>query len=82
MNIKSLFFFETMVTTKIITGVYWVLLVSLLIGSVLSMVKSGFFVGLISLIGGAVLIRVICELMIVIFKINENLQEIKNKNCN
>lgn len=82
MNIKSLFFFDSMLTTKIITGVYWVSLVALVIGSIGTMVQFSFFAGLGSLIGGVIFLRVMCELMIVVFKINDNLQAIKDKQCN
>lgn len=40
---------------------------------------SSFFMGLLLIIGGAIGARIWCELMIVIFKINENLQALKKQ---
>jgi len=82
-----LLYFDTMITPKIITFVYWALLVAVL-GFGLSYMFGGwggftfakFVTGLLIIAGGAITVRVWCELLIVIFKINENLQTAKNKN--
>ncbi|HDN9007709.1 DUF4282 domain-containing protein [Aeromonas veronii] len=37
-----------------------------------------FLMGLLTILGGAIAARIWCELMIVIFKINENLQVLKD----
>ena len=82
---NKLFFFDTTITPKIITFIYWILLVAVL-GYGLSTMFGGydgftfqkFLMGLLYIIAGAVLVRIWCELMIVIFKINENLQNLKN----
>lgn len=73
-----------MITPKIITFIYWFLLLAV-VGYGLSTMFSGyegftftkFLLGLLYTAGGAVCVRVWCELMIVIFKINENLQNLK-----
>jgi hypothetical protein len=39
----------------------------------------GFIGGLAALVGGAIGARIFCELMIVLFKMNEALQEIRSK---
>jgi hypothetical protein len=79
-----MFFFESMLTPKIITFVYWLLLFVVLIGGFGSMFGFGmggfsfgsFLRGLIGIVVGAVLVRIWCELLIVLFKINENVQKI------
>lgn len=81
---NKLFFFDTMITPKIITFLYWIMLLGVL-GYGLSTMFGGFqgftfgkFIeGLLYIAGGAVFVRIWCELMIVIFKINENLQNLK-----
>ena len=80
---NKLFFFDTMITPKIITFIYWILLLADL-GYGISTMFSGysgftfakFITGLVYIAIGAVAVRIWCELMIVIFKINENLQNL------
>lgn len=78
--------FDKMLTPKIITFVYWILLIGVVIGGLGSMfggfdgftIKK-FFMGILFAVGGAVAVRIWCELMIVAFKMNEALQEIRQK---
>lgn len=73
--LKTLFFFDSMLTPKIITFVYWLMLLSVIVGGIGFMFVpnvGGFFKGLAILIGGLIAVRIWCELLIVIFKINEN----------
>lgn len=79
---KSIFFFDSMLTPKIITAVYWILLAASVfsgLGAIFSDYGGGFLVGLGILIGGAIGARIWCELLIVLFKINANLQKIAEK---
>jgi len=84
MNNKFLFF-DSMLTPKLITFIYWLLLLGVL-GYGLSSMFGGyggftftkFLLGLVYIVGGAVAVRVWCELLIVVFKINENLQNLKD----
>ena len=82
---KNLFFFDSMLTPKIITLVYWLLLLASIISGVSYMFAgyggftvSQFFLGLLIIAGGAVSARIWCELLIVLFKINGNLQRISH----
>ena len=79
---KDIFFFDSMLTPKIITFVYWLMLVACLVsglGSMFSEYGGGIFAGLGIIVGGAIGSRIWCELLIVLFKIHENLQKIANK---
>jgi len=78
---RNLFFFDAMLTPKIITVLYWLLLASALIGGLSQMFSQygSFWTGLLTLVGGAVGARISCELMIVLFKMNEALQDIRRK---
>lgn len=76
---KSLLFFDDMITPKILVIVYWLLLVSVVLGGLFTMFNGGFFSGLAMAIGGAIGVRIWCELLIVIFKIHENLKRIADK---
>ncbi|WP_086981232.1 DUF4282 domain-containing protein [Vibrio aphrogenes] len=82
---KSAFYFDSMLTPKLVTGLYWLLLL-IAVFSGFSVMFSGyhgitfesFILGLLSMAGGAIGARIWCELMIVVFKINENLQALKD----
>lgn len=72
---KSIFFFDSMLTPKIITFLYWLMLLGVVIGGIYVMFMpyfGGFLKGLAILIFGAIYVRVFCEVMIVLFKINES----------
>lgn len=83
---RDIFFFDKMLTPKIITIVYWGLLIAVVIGGLSSMfigyegVTFGkFIMALFYIVGGAIGVRIWCELAIVLFKINEALQDIRTK---
>lgn len=79
---KNILFFDSMLTPKIITFVYWILLFLVVIGGLSSMFSGsfiGFLLGILYMVGGAVAARIWCELLIVLFKMNEALQEISKK---
>jgi hypothetical protein len=79
---KDILFFDSMLTPKIITFVYWLMLIGVLfsaLGSMFSDFGGGFWQGIMILVGGAIGTRIWCELLMVLFKIHENLQKIANK---
>jgi hypothetical protein len=83
---RDILFFDNMVTPKIITVVYWLLLLLAVLGGLGSMFGGyggfsigGFFLGLFYIVVGAVAARIWCELMIVLFKMNEALQDLRLK---
>lgn len=89
---RSWLYFDTMVTPKIITFIYWLLLACSAIGG-LVLISKGFgvmkysgFAGFGMVIAAPILAvlmalvaRIYCEIMIVLFKINEALQDIREK---
>lgn len=84
MDSRSIFFFDNMLTPKIITIVYWILLVVVVVSGFGIMFGFGvggftfgsFIKGIIEIVVGALMVRIWCELLIVLFKINENVQKI------
>jgi hypothetical protein len=86
MTPRNILFFDAMLTPKVVTFVYWLLLVAALVAGIGSMFYTGFqymtfgtFVrGLAITVGGAIGARIWCELVIVLFKLNENVQRIAN----
>jgi len=79
MDIKELLFFDSMITPKLITVLYWLFLAGAIIGGIATMTGASFWMGLLSMLGGVLGARIGCELLMVAFKMNEALQEIRNK---
>ncbi|GGY78868.1 DUF4282 domain-containing protein [Marinobacter zhanjiangensis] len=84
--LKSFLNFDSMVTPKIITVIYWLSIVAVIIGGFMSMFSgyqgftfANFLMGLGIIVGGVLMTRIYCELFIVIFKINQNLSKIANR---
>jgi hypothetical protein len=83
---KEFLDFNRMITGDIIKYVYWALAgVTVIVGIITFLFSlftgdfSGALGGLLVTLLGPVLIRIYCELMIVLFKIHETLVDIKNK---
>ena len=83
MNARNVFFLDEMLTPKIITLIYWLLLFAAVISGLGMMFSgmsfTGFIGGLFTIILGAVFARIWCELLIVLFKINDNIRRLAEK---
>lgn len=83
---KSWLGFDEMITPKIITVIYWILMVLTIMGSVVTMFSGNFvnfIFGLASLIFGVIGVRVGCELVILSFNIYKTIKKIAdNQNQN
>lgn len=80
---NKLLYLDTMITPQIITFIYWILLLSSIGAGLFTMFGgfggfsfSKFLTGIFTMIAGAVAVRIWCELLIVIFKIHENLKKV------
>ncbi|MCP3176718.1 DUF4282 domain-containing protein [Desulfuromonas sp. KJ2020] len=83
---KDLLYFDNMLTPKLITFVYWVMLFGSFVGGLGTMFGGfegftigKFFLGMLYALGGALASRIWCELLIVLFKMNEALQALRQK---
>jgi len=81
---KDLLRLDNMITPKIITGVYWLFLAVAVIKGLEKMFGTGFsfgnfLTGLVTIALYAVSARIVSELLIVLFKMNEALQDMRNK---
>ena len=82
--VKTLLFFDSMITPRIITFVYWLLLLGASVAGIGSMfafrVSFASFMTVVGIIvGGALAARIGCELLIVLFKINEHTHTMANR---
>ena len=89
---RNYLYFDSMITPKIITFIYWLMLAGcaiyglvLMVGAFGTMKYNGMMgfgmlvLAPVAVIAGAVIARIYCEIMIVLFKINEALQDIRHK---
>lgn len=89
---RDLLYFDAMVTPRIVTLIYWLLLAAsavmglVLLSKGLGMMKYSGFAGFGMVVAApmlvavsALLARIYCEVMIVLFKMNEALQQIRHK---
>jgi hypothetical protein len=76
---KDFLTFETMFTPKIITVIYFLTMAGVLIGGVVAIFGGKILAGILTIVFGAIAARVYCEILIVVFKMNEALQDIRKK---
>jgi Domain of unknown function (DUF4282) len=79
MEPRDFLFFDKMIMPRVITVIYWLALAGCLIGGLATMFSSSFLTGLAIIVGGAIAARLYCEIFMVLFKINESLQAIKDR---
>ncbi len=76
---KDFLTFKTMITPMIIQILFWIGVAAVVIGGFVSMFSyGGFWKGLLMVLIGPFIVRLYTELLIVIFKINSSLNEIKD----
>ena len=73
-----IFYLEEMVTPKLLTVFYWILLFAFITKGIGDIFEGDFFRGLVWVVGGSLASRVACELVVVLFRINETLHEIND----
>lgn len=78
-KIKDFFFFKTMVTPIIVQVIYIALVLLMIVTGIVVMIDGAIFRGLWIIIFGPFSSRILCELIILLFSINETLSKINNK---
>ena len=82
---KDLLTFDKMITPQIITIIYWLCLLFVVITGLTTIFTGtgGFLfrllMGILILVFGSLLARVYCEIMIVLFKIHENIKTLAER---
>jgi hypothetical protein len=74
-NFKDVLFFNKFLTPMVITFVYWLALIGIVAASVVMMFNN-FMTGLMVLIFGTISVRIYIEILMVIFRMNSNLEKI------
>jgi hypothetical protein len=73
--------FQRMITPAIIQVLFWIGVVGSIVGGITTIATgggAGVAGGIVMLILGPIWVRVLCEVLIVVFRINENLTDIKH----
>ena len=73
-----IFYLEEMVTPKLLTIFYWILLFAFITKGIGDIFEGDFWRGLVWVVGGSLASRVACELVVVLFRINESLHVISD----
>jgi hypothetical protein len=73
---KDFLTFRRMITPVVIQVIFWLGLVGVLVGSVVMMTEE-VLLGLGMLVGGPIVLRIYCELLILFFRVNETLTDIR-----
>lgn len=76
MNVNDFLRFRKMITPVVIQILFWIGVAAAVIGGIIQLFDN-FWLGLASIILGPVVVRIWCELMIVIFSINDSLTDIR-----
>jgi len=77
-DVKDILTFRRMITPWIVQWVFWLLvLISLIVGVRNIFGQGSVFLGLLAIVFGVLFSRVICEIFVVTFRINETLMDIK-----
>ena len=78
---SNLVTFDKMITPTIIKIIFWIGSVAAILAGLATMFRGGpaVIIGLIWIVLGPLIVRIYCEIVIVIFKINDNLREINQR---
>lgn len=81
-TMRDYLFFDNMLTPRLITAVYWLNLLIVIFTGLGMMLKGGAggaVLGLLFIPVGFLFVRVICEILILTFKIHENVKKMADK---
>lgn len=77
-KLKAILFFDTMITPKVITFIYWLVLVLIVVVGVATLFQAP-IQGIVILVAGPIVYRMLFEMIIIAFKNNEYLKKIAEK---
>ncbi|HLD16513.1 MAG TPA: DUF4282 domain-containing protein [Coxiellaceae bacterium] len=76
---KDFLLFRRMVAPTLVQVIFWLLMLWVLYGAILNFIHHNIGIGLQMLIGGPIVFRLGAELVLVLFRIYENLTSINEK---
>lgn len=75
---KDFLLFKKMVSPVLIQVIFWLGIVSAIVSGIASMMHVGIFYGIWLVVIGILMTRVVCEILMLFFRMNDNLREIRN----
>lgn len=76
---KSILFFDTMITPIIFNFLYWIILACMILAGIVAIFQGQLLAGIGIIIGGTLVYRIVFEMIIIVFKNNEYLKKIAEK---
>lgn len=75
--VKDYFLFKRMLIPFLVQILFWLGIITTTVTGVLDLTHGAWIQGILTIILGPVLVRMACEIMIVLFEINDTLTDIK-----
>jgi hypothetical protein len=76
--LSDFIFFRRMLTPWLLQCFFWVSFFSCIVAGILLLIQGQISMGLITLLGAPFMLRITCEFMILFFRMNETLTDLKN----
>lgn len=76
---KDFFCFRRMLTPFLVQIIFWLGVIACIVLGIANILHNYVYEGILAIIIGPVIVRVICEYVIVLFRINNTLTDIKNQ---
>lgn len=76
---KDFLSFRRMITPGLVQIIFWLAVIACVIMGIVNIVHLLILQGIVTILIGPLVIRIICEYVIVIFRINNTLADIKNQ---
>lgn len=70
--------FRRMITPVFIQGIFWIAVAVIVIAGIVQIANDAVVEGLLTIVIGPLLARIYAEILIVIFRINDNLADLRN----
>ncbi|MBK2356145.1 DUF4282 domain-containing protein [Francisella hispaniensis] len=74
--LKKFISFESFLTPSIIVFIFWLSIIGVCFSGLAAIFSGYFIAGILEIILGVIFVKVFCEILIVLFKINDSLKEI------
>ncbi|WP_435640691.1 DUF4282 domain-containing protein [Micavibrio aeruginosavorus] len=78
-KLSAILYFDSMLTPIIINFVYLLLMFGVVLGASGLILEGEVIASLVVLVLGGLFVRILCELLIVLFQINSNIQKIADR---
>ncbi len=75
--IKDYFLYKRMLVPFLVQFIFWLGVIAVIVTGIIDISHGLWFFGIVTIILGPILVRLVCEYIVVLFEINETLTDIK-----